>query len=218
MEVTDSGIGMDEATRQRIFDPFFTTKDAGRGTGLGLATVQGIIAQSGGYISVRSEPGAGAVFTVELPLVAQPAGHRGAETHLPAAPGKGTILVVEDQDEVRAFTVAALEQFGYRVIPAAGADEAMLLYLRAEAPVDLLLTDVVMPQTSGPELAAHLAGIHPGIKVLYMSGYPGDRIGRGTENRSRLQEGEFIQKPFTPDVLVKKIQTILASVTAPGEL
>jgi len=204
--VSDTGTGMDESTRQRIFEPFFTTKPAGQGTGLGLAMVQGIVAQSGGHISLYSEPGQGTVFKIYLPAL--PGEATQPEKPLPVATlqGSETILIVEDQDEVRRFAVQVLTSYGYRVIEAADADQALRICEEKRQRIQLLLTDVVMPHMSGPELAAKLMALDPEIKVLYMSGYTDNVI----LHHVTLDEGaSFVQKPFSPQELAGRIRTIL---------
>ena len=206
LAVSDTGIGMDEATRERIFEPFFTTKGVGEGTGLGLPMVQGIVAQSGGSIEVRSEPGEGTTFRIYLPVLetAMP----GAEKRPPAATtgGRETILLVEDQAEVRRYVTQVLKSYGYRVIPAAGGREAIAACEREPAPIHLLLTDVVMPGESGREVATRCARMRPGLKILFMSGYTGDV----TERHQVSGEGcRFIQKPFSPEELAREIRVAL---------
>ncbi len=153
LAVSDNGVGMDEETRQRIFEPFFTTKEVGKGTGLGLSMVQGIVAQSGGYINVYSEPGQGTTFKIYLPALAEAVADAGRPAAVPALGGKETVLVVEDQAEVRNYAVAVLKAYGYRVITAENAGEALLLCERERGRIHLVLTDVVMPNVSGRELA-----------------------------------------------------------------
>src|SRR5664279_3093615 len=205
LAVSDNGAGMDEETKNRIFEPFFTTKGAGQGTGLGLSMVQGIVAQSGGFINVYSEPGQGTSFKIYLPALAEVAPDDWRPAAVPAPEGKETVLVVEDQADVRKYAAAALKEYGYRVIPAANAGEALLLCQRER--VDLVLTDVVMPNVSGRELAERLEKLQPGIKVLFMSGYTDNVI----EQRGVLEKGAgFIQKPFSPEELARKVRAVLA--------
>jgi CheY-like chemotaxis protein len=206
LEVTDDGGGMNEEIRRHIFEPFFTTKEVGKGTGLGLSMTQGIVAQSGGFIEVYSEPGHGTTFKIYLP------GADGApsDSRQPQAAvelrGEETVLVVEDQEEVRKYVAAALGDYGYRVIQAAGADEALLLCERERGRLDLVLTDVVMPNLSGRELAERLANDRPGLKVLFMSAYADDAM----MSKGVLERGaNFIQKPFSPDLLAIKVREIL---------
>ncbi len=205
LAVSDSGVGMDEPTRRQIFEPFFTTKEAGQGTGLGLSMVQGIVAQSGGYINVYSEPGQGTTFKIYLPAPAEAAADAGRPAAVAALGGKETVLVVEDQAEVRAYAVAVLKAYGYRVIEAENAGVALLLCERDGERIDLVLTDVVMPHVSGRELANRLKKLQPGIQVLFMSGYTDDAI----EHHGISEEGaEFIQKPFSPEQLAGKIRAV----------
>jgi PAS domain S-box-containing protein len=206
LSVSDTGVGMDRETLQQIYEPFFTTKGAGQGTGLGLSMVQGIVVQSGGYINVSSEPGKGTTFRIFLPA---PAGVE-TEQEKPVAPralrGTETILVVEDQPELCDYATAVLREYGYRVIQAAGAADALLICEREPAPIHLLLTDVVMPNLSGPELVARLASTRPGMKTLFMSGYSGDVIA----HHGVLDEGtNFIEKPFRPEELAGKVRAVL---------
>jgi PAS domain S-box-containing protein len=206
LAVSDTGIGMDETTRQRIFEPFFTTKPVGQGTGLGLATVQGIVVQSGGFLNVSSEPGQGTAFKIYMPALAaaEVAAERPADVSTPR--GRETILVVEDQVEVRNFAVAALKGYGYHALQAANAAEALRICELERERIHLVLTDVVMPQMGGRELAAKLLEMRPEIKVLYMSGYTDDAI----VHRGVIDEGaSFIQKPFSPEELATKIREAL---------
>jgi PAS domain S-box-containing protein len=206
LAVSDSGIGMDEATRQRIFEPFFTTKEAGKGTGLGLSMVQGSVEQSGGCIEVHSEPGRGTTFSIYLPAPPGAAADAGMPPAPPALSGKETILVVEDQEEVRKYAAAALRSYGYRVVQAANAEEALRVCQRE--PIHLVLTDVVMPDMSGRELAYRLGKRWPAIKVLFMSGYTDDAI----VHQVVLEKGaEFIQKPFSPEELAIKVRELLVA-------
>jgi PAS domain S-box-containing protein len=208
LAVSDNGAGMDEGTRRHIFEPFFTTKGAGIGTGLGLSMVQGIVEQSNGYIEVDSEPGHGTTFRIYLPTVEDTREHAGepAEIPVPAHWGKENVLVVEDQAEVRKFAVEALRTCLYGVIQAENAGEALLLSDEELERIDLVLTDVVMPNMSGWELADRLTKRRPGIKVLFMSGYTDAAItGHGT-----LPKGAgFIQKPFSPNQLADKVRQML---------
>ncbi len=208
--VTDNGTGMDEETRSHIFEPFFTTKEVGKGTGLGLSMIQGIVAQSGGFIEVRSEPGCGATFTILLPKVEEvPAATDNPES-VAEIRGMETVLVVEDQAEVREYAAAALAEYGYRVILADSAGEALLLCEGGKAGIDLVLTDVVMPNMSGKELADWLRRLCPEIKVLFMSGYTDDVIAQHGVLEERFQ---FIQKPFSPNQLAHKVRSVLGTRT-----
>jgi CheY-like chemotaxis protein len=206
LAVSDNGEGMNDETRRQIFEPFFTTKEVGKGTGLGLSMVQGIVVQSGGHIEVQSEPGHGTTFRIYLPKVENEQAESGKAKTAPAIGGKATVLVIEDQAEVRKYTAAALKAYGYRVIEAENAGAALLLCERAGERIDLALTDVVMPHVSGRELARRLGKRWPGIKVLFMSGYTDDTIVRhGVLER----EVELMQKPFSPDQLAIKVREML---------
>ena len=208
LAVSDTGVGMNEETRRHIFEPFFTTKEVGKGTGLGLSTVHGIVEQSGGCIDVHSEPGHGTTFQVYLPRTEDAAADAGMPEAVPAIRGKETVLVVEDQEEVRKYAATALEAYGYRVIQAESAGEALLVCEREAERIDLVLTDVVMPNLSGRELAHRLEKRWPGIKVLFMSGYTDDAI----MHHGASQEGtEYIPKPFGPDQLAIKVREVLGA-------
>ena len=206
--MSDTGIGMDEDTKAHLFEPFFTTKPAGRGTGLGLSTVYGVVKQSSGHIFVESEPGKGSTFRICLPWVAAPEPARPqAPAHAPAdAHGNETVLVVEDQTEVRRLVSAALGSFGYRVLEAGSGAEALALAERHAGPIHLLLADVIMPGLSGKEVAQQLAPLRPATKVLFMSGYAEDVIA----HHGALERGvAYIAKPFTPDALAAKVREVL---------
>jgi CheY-like chemotaxis protein len=206
LAVSDTGVGMDEATRSKIFEPFFTTKGVGKGTGLGLSTVQGIVAQSGGHIEVYSEPGSGTTFKIYLPRIAESVVLEGAPETAPAPGGTETVLVVEDQPDVRDFTAIALQSYGYRVLKAASAAEALSICEREGEHIRLVLTDVVMPNVSGLELASQLARLRPGMRILYMSGYTDNAImQRGVSDEA----AEFITKPFGPERLAAKVRAAL---------
>ncbi|MEW6320567.1 MAG: PAS domain S-box protein [Acidobacteriota bacterium] len=205
LSVQDFGSGMDEATRARVFEPFFTTKELGRGTGLGLSTVYGIVKQNGGSILVTSEPGQGSTFDVYLPAVSEPV--RDERPAPSAAPDRGTetVLVVEDEEAIRLFVEEVLTAAGYRVLVAESGSEA-LDRLGAHPDVDLVLTDVVMPGMSGAELAGAVATRHPRVKVLYTSGFTHDTIAR----HGVLDEGtHFIAKPYSIDELARKVRAVL---------
>jgi two-component system, cell cycle sensor histidine kinase and response regulator CckA len=206
LAVTDTGIGMDTETRSRIFEPFFTTKAAGIGTGLGLATVYGIVKQSNGAISVYSEAGLGTTFKVYLPRVLEPADHVATA---PAAGGRGgseTILLVEDNEMVRTLTCEILKRQGYTVVEAQHGADALDLARRYHGPIHLLLTDVVMPEMSGPELVSRLAPLRPQMKIVYMSGYTADAM----DHQGMLDDGiEFLAKPIGMDTLVRKLREVL---------
>jgi two-component system cell cycle sensor histidine kinase/response regulator CckA len=204
LSVSDTGVGMDSETRARIFEPFFTTKDVGKGTGLGLATVYGIIKQSNGQIEVESEPGKGASFRVSLPRVEQeavaPRKATMTETH---KHGTGTILLAEDEPLLRELGETILTQAGYKIQTAPNAEELKKFVAEHDGKIDLLLTDVVMPGMSGPELVRLVRARWPDVRVLYMSGYADDEI----EDLDR--DAGFLQKPFTPMELTAKIAEML---------
>jgi CheY-like chemotaxis protein len=203
--VSDSGAGMDAATRARVFEPFFTTKEQGKGSGLGLATVYGMVRQSGGYIWVYSEPAHGTVFKVYLPVTrAAAAAPPGADKS--ASPrGWETVLLVEDEDAVRALAREVLRRHGYDVIEACHGVDALRVAERHPDTIHLLITDVVMPHMSGGELAQRLTAARPAIKTLFMSGYTNHAL----LPADRTPGGEFIQKPFTPDSLARRVRRIL---------
>jgi two-component system cell cycle sensor histidine kinase/response regulator CckA len=222
LEVTDTGIGMDRETQAHIFEPFFTTKEHGKGTGLGLSTVYGIVNQSGGHISIHSEPGKGAAFRVYLPRIEQPAEAPEPGTHpsleepsaaaaTPAAaePVTGTretVLLVEDARRVREVVREILQLNGYEVLEARQGEQAIEISARHPGPIHLMVTDVVMPEMSGRELAQRLTLLRPDMRVLYMSGYTDDAIVR----HGVLDAGmAFIAKPFTPDGLASKVRQVL---------
>ncbi|MFL5494433.1 MAG: MHYT domain-containing protein [Gemmatimonadales bacterium] len=207
---TDTGIGMDPATQDRIFEPFFTTKGLGKGTGLGLATVYGIVRQSGGSISVYSEPQRGSTFKVYLPRLAGPVTPP-SESLAPATntSGSETVLVVEDEEAVRQLAARTLFVRGYTPLVAHTGEEALRLSEQHEGPIHLLLTDVVLPRMSGSRLAEALLAARPDLRVLYMSGFTESAI----VHNGVLQAGtDFIQKPFTPHALAIKLRDVLAGV------
>ena len=204
--VTDTGVGMDEATRARIFEPFFTTKAPGKGTGLGLATVYGIVKQSSGSISVYSEPGRGTAFKVYLPRVDEAAEAVPASPRAAARGGSETILVVEDNEMVRTVTCEILKRQGYTVVEARHGLDALDIAQRYHGAIHLLITDVVMPEMGGPELVSRLGPIRPRMKIVYVSGYTADAI----DHQGMLDEGiEFLSKPVALDTLVRKVREVL---------
>jgi CheY-like chemotaxis protein/anti-sigma regulatory factor (Ser/Thr protein kinase) len=205
--VHDEGVGMDDDVQARIFDPFFTTKPDGKGTGLGLSTVFGIVKQTAGTVVVRSAPGEGSEFTVWLPAVdADSASAIGAIPRRGPRRGTETVLVVEDQGSLRSVIRESIEACGYTVIDAMDASEAMQRAEAHDGEIHLLLTDVVMPKTSGRELAERLVAQRPKLRVLFMSGYADD-VGL----RDGVLEGaiDFLAKPFTPMELAERIRAVL---------
>jgi CheY-like chemotaxis protein len=207
LAVTDTGVGMDEETRRHLFEPFFTTKESGRGTGLGLSTVYGIVRQSRGWVYAYSEPGRGTSLKVYLPRL----GDAPQEPEHPRKParapqGSGTVLVVEDQEQVRALSVEILRSSGYQVLEADCGDAALHFAENYPEPIHLLLTDVIMPGMTGKELSERLRLRRPEIRVLFMSGYTEDVI----MHRGVLDAGvEYIAKPFTPAGLVSRTAEVL---------
>jgi two-component system cell cycle sensor histidine kinase/response regulator CckA len=209
LSVSDTGCGMDRTTAARIFEPFYTTKSPGRGTGLGLATVYGIVKQSGGDITVYSEPGCGTAFKIYLPRDVDVAAQaERLATALPPLTGEETVLLVEDEGMVRQFVRTALQGYGYTVLEAEGGAEALHLCETHQRPIHLVVTDVVMPGMSGREMAEQAVRIRPGVKVLFMSGYTDDAVVRHGVLHA---EAQFIQKPFTPSALGRKVRDVLQS-------
>ena len=209
MTVTDSGHGMDAATQKRIFEPFFTTKATGQGTGLGLATVYGIIKQSGGYIGVYSEPGRGATFKIYLPRTLDAPKAEPAEPSRSAPRGTESVLVVEDESLVREFSAKVLKRLGYQVHTVASPVEAIAYAMQARAHLDVIVSDVVLPEMSGPAMAAELRRRRIQPITIYMSGYTDDAL---------IREGAIdckhpiLQKPFTADALAYAVRHALDAV------
>ncbi|MBI4444207.1 MAG: response regulator [Acidobacteria bacterium] len=209
LAVTDSGIGMDKKTQSHMFEPFFTTKEKGKGTGLGLATIYGIVKQSGGYIWVYSEPGRGTTFKIYLPRLEAGIQEVRVEKASPSLlKGEETILVVEDEGMIRELACLFLQESGYKVLDAANGAEAMEVSKRHPGPIQLLMTDAVMPGMNGRELAQTLRQMRAETKVLYVSGYTDDSVLRN----GLLESGTaFLQKPFTRDALARKVREVLKS-------
>jgi PAS domain S-box-containing protein len=207
--VSDTGMGMAREVKKKIFEPFFTTKEKDKGTGLGLSTVYGIVKQSGGDIWVYSEPGYGTTFKIYLPRVDEPWDiEEGKEKQVDEELLRGdeTILVVEDNEEVRKVTARILKMQGYRILEASSEDDAFSICNQHDGPIHLMVTDVVMPKMHGPELAKHLSSLYPEMKVLYMSGYVEDVI----SHHGILEKGmEYLQKPFTVNDLANKVREAL---------
>jgi two-component system cell cycle sensor histidine kinase/response regulator CckA len=216
MSVTDTGCGMSEETKLRVFEPFFTTKGPGRGTGLGLATVYGVVKQSGGYIYVYSEVGRGTTFKIYLPQI-------DAEVEKPSTEienksqqrGTETVLFVEDEQSVRELVKDYLGANGYHVLEATDGVQALRVAASHPGPIDMLITDVVMPHLSGPELVAQLSKERGEMKVLFISGYTDDTV-----FRHGVLEGDvaFLQKPFNLKALAQKVREILAAAGLPAEI
>jgi signal transduction histidine kinase/ActR/RegA family two-component response regulator len=213
LEVTDTGTGMDQQTQAHIFEPFFTTKAVGKGTGLGLATVYGIVKQSGGHIEVQSAPGRGSSFQIYLPAEAQAAAalEPGKDVAGPAFSGE-TILVVEDAAPLRDLVCQALSVSGCTVLSAPEAQEALRILSQQKGMIDLLITDVIMPGMNGPALAKQVRAMRPETKILYMTGYSGEFV----RSDMLIPGVSFIQKPFTPADLRRKIRKMLADKPAPA--
>jgi CheY-like chemotaxis protein len=210
LAISDTGIGMTEETQRRIFEPFFSTKEVGHGTGLGLSMVYGIVKQSGGNIWVYSEPERGTTFKIYLPAVRSELSPPVEFADRPDLNGNETILLVEDEAMVRKLARNVLELFGYRVLEAASGPEALKLCESESCQIDLLLTDVVMPEMSGKELAVRIAECCPKTGILFMSGYTDNAI----VHQGVIDEGShFVQKPFQTDVLLRKVREVLDSVT-----
>jgi CheY-like chemotaxis protein len=205
LSVADSGCGILPEVMAKIFEPFFTTKGLGKGTGLGLATVYGIVKQSGGHVAVYSEVGIGTTFKVYLPRVEQAADSRERSiTRIPPS-GTETVLLVEDEDGVRGLTRRILVSCGYNVLEAADGNEAVRVATGHEGPIQLLITDVVMPGAGGRSVAAQVTSRHPEVRVLFVSGYTDDAVIRHGVLR---EEVNFLQKPFSPNALTDTVRSV----------
>jgi CheY-like chemotaxis protein len=205
--VSDTGHGMDEQTLARIFEPFFSTKEVGKGSGLGLATVDGIVAQSGGRIRVTSKPNRGTTFTILLPSTTADLPLGAPDEPPPASPtGSETVLLVEDEAALRRLSRRVLAQFGYTVLEAPNGEEALRLAEAYHGPIDLVLTDVVMPRLNGRDLAERVLVSHPESKILFMSGYTDDAV---VQHGVQTREVALLRKPFTPYALAARIREVL---------
>jgi two-component system, cell cycle sensor histidine kinase and response regulator CckA len=203
---------MDAETMVHLFEPFYTSKETGKGTGLGLSTVYGIVKQSGGEVVVESKPGRGATFHMYLPRITDTKEDLAPpETGRPVRAGTETILLVEDETGVRQLVREMLQRLGYRILEASNGPEAIRIFERHQSSIDLLLTDVIMPQVSGRELAERLKTLRPSLKVLYISGYTDDMLA----HHGVLEANVFLlQKPFAPDDLAKKLREVLDASSA----
>ncbi len=206
LAVSDTGSGMDKETREHIFDPFFTTKEVGQGTGLGLSTIYGIVKQNNGFIWVYSEPGKGTIFKVYLPNVKDSETEEKEQTPVDDPGGSETVLIVEDDDNLRKFAQKALRQQGYKLLVAKNGEDALRVCKEHDGQIDLMITDVVMPKMGGREAAKRLQPLYPEMKVIYMSGYTDDAI----VHHGVLEPGlNFLEKPFTPKGLALKVREVL---------
>ncbi|MFI5214686.1 MAG: PAS domain S-box protein [Gemmatimonadales bacterium] len=207
LRVSDTGVGMEAATQAHVFEPFFTTKEKGKGTGLGLATVYGIVKQSDGFISIESEPGRGATFNIYLPRAGERVQLGSAQSARHAAAGRETILLAEDEETVRGAVCESLRKYGYEVLVASNAESALRIAAATRAPIALLVADLVMPGMSGRDLAGLLIAQRPQLKVLFVSGYADETV----LEKGVLEPGlNLLLKPFTPEVLAQKVREVLA--------
>jgi CheY-like chemotaxis protein len=206
LEVRDTGIGMDEVTKARMFEPFFTSKEQGKGTGLGLSTVYGLVSQAGGDIDVESELGQGSRFRIYLPLVSGSAEEFSGSRDDSAPVGLETVLLVEDEPGVRTLAETVLKKLGYKVMVADCGEKALEIWHEKNGSIDVLLTDVIMPQMSGGDLAHQLRQMNPRLKVLFMSGYTDDML---ASYGIMAGETQLLQKPFTADALGRKLRGVL---------
>jgi CheY-like chemotaxis protein len=206
LAVSDTGVGMDPETRSRLFEPFFTTKAPGQGSGLGLSTVYGAVKQVDGQITVYSQPNCGTIFEVYLPQVTEDVPE---PVRKGSSKGSETILLVDDEEGVRKLCCAILQANGYDVLEAGNGSAALAAYEKNAHKVGLLVTDIVMPQMSGFELAKKLAELAPNLKILYMSGYRENALGAAAGGSAR----PFLHKPFTPDDLLAKVRDVLDAET-----
>jgi CheY-like chemotaxis protein len=208
LTVSDTGRGMDEQTLAHLFEPFFTTKEVGQGSGMGLAAVYGTVRQCGGQVTAASRPGEGTTFTITFPAASPP-----AAPEVPARAGKfsrqgtNTLLLVEDEEAVRRLAYHVLQEQGYTVLEARHGEEALQVYARHAGPIDLLVSDVVMPHLSGPELARRLTAHAPGLRVLFLSGYHRDDL--ELKDLPGARRAYFLAKPFNPDELTRLVREIL---------
>jgi CheY-like chemotaxis protein len=202
LAVSDTGVGMDAETRSRLFEPFFTTKAPGKGSGLGLSTVYGAVKQADGQVTVYSQPNCGTIFEIYLPRVKE---HAPEPVRKASPKGSETILLVDDEEGVRKLCCAVLQANGYAVLEAANGAAALAVYEKNSHKVDMLLTDVVMPQMNGFDLGRKLAELKPELRMLYMSGYREGALG----NIPGEAPIAFLHKPFTPDALLSKVREVL---------
>jgi two-component system, cell cycle sensor histidine kinase and response regulator CckA len=208
LSVADNGKGMDAETQQHLFEPFYTTKTAGRGTGLGMASVDGIVRQNGGTVTVTSDVGRGTTVNILLPRVHAKADVETASEQPAPKGGTETVLVVEDEPALLRLSLRTLEALGYRVLTAATADEALAIVTAGRDPVNLLVTDVVLPGMNGRHLAERLTARNSNLKCLFVSGYPDGVMGRGGVID---EDVHFLQKPYSPRTLAEKVRQVLES-------